>query len=205
MTGLKRALAEVAGRVAALAERIPARRVAMVIASAVTVVSLGVYAFVAFTPRGSFFQFVTNVEQRSLDALFRHRGPRPVDDRIAIIAIDDNTLLKVGAWPIPRNGYAKLVDRLHDGGAKVVAFDVNFPVPEKNSAKDAFDKLELSLGAKLSPEIRDQIRTIEKTSDNDVILANSIKNAGNVILGHSFLDPQGIKAMDAKAMEAYEA
>ncbi len=205
MNGLKKALAELAKGANALAERIPARRVALVIACVVTLVSLGVYAFVATGTRGTFFLFVQNVEQRSLDALFKNRGPRPVDDRIAIVAIDDNTLLKVGAWPIPRNGYAKLVDRLHEGGAKVVAFDVNFPVPEKNSAAAALGKLEIALGEKLSPEVREKIREIEKTSDNDVLLAKSIQNAGNVILGHSFLDPEGIKSMSPKAMEDYLA
>lgn len=205
MNQLKKKLAEVAGRVGELVGRIPARRVELGISGAVTLLALVVYAFVATGTRGTFFLFLQNVEQRSLDAMFKSRGPRPVDDHIVIVAIDDNTLLKVGAWPIPRNGYAKLVDRLHQGGARVVAFDVNFPVPEKNSAADALGKLEVALGPKLSPEILEKIRQIEKTSDNDVILAKSIQDAGNVILGHSFLDPEAIRHMDPKAMEAYEA
>ena len=205
MNQLKKKLAEVATSVGERVGRIPARRVELGIAGTVTVLALVVYAFVATGNRGTFFLFLQNVEQRSLDAMFKSRGPRPVDDRIVIVAIDDNTLLKVGAWPIPRNGYAHLIDRLHQGGARVVAFDVNFPVSEKNSAADALGKLEVALGPKLSPEILEKIREIEKTSDNDVILAESIKQAGNVILGHRFLDPAGIAKMDPKAMEAYEA
>src|SRR5438128_253 len=111
----KKKLAEVAGRVGELVGRIPARRVELGISGVVTLLALVVYAFVATGTRGTFFLFLQSVEQRSLDAMFKSRGPRPVDDHIVIVAIDDNTLLKVGAWPIPRNGYAHLIDKLHDG------------------------------------------------------------------------------------------
>src|SRR5690242_17292511 len=99
------------------------RRIEIVIAAVVTLAGLYVYGAVAGRiPGGALFTFVQNVELRSLDALFRSRGPRPPDPRIVIIGIDERTLRKVGAWPIPRSAYAQLVDKLHEDGAKSVAF-----------------------------------------------------------------------------------
>jgi adenylate cyclase len=131
------------------------------------------------------------------------RGKRPVDDRIAIVGIDEKTLQKVGAWPIPRNAYAKLIDQLSIGGARIVALDVTFPTPEKNSAVDALKKLEAELGAAAPATVVDKIRAIEATSDNDQIFAESMKKANNVVLGHVFLDRFRAKDIDPKAQEDY--
>jgi adenylate cyclase len=203
MNGLKKAWVKTLDGTSRVLGRIPAKRVEMLIAVIITLLAVAVYGFVASGTKGSFFLFVQNVEQRSLDAMFKNRGPRPVDARIVIVGLDDNTLRKVGAFPIPRDGYAKLVDKLHEGGAKVVAFDLSFPTPEKNSAVEALKRLERELGPAAASTVVGKIRAIEATSDNDAILAKSLKRAGNVILGHSFLDVDGIKNMDPKAMEDY--
>ncbi len=203
MNQWKQAAGAALQRLGELLGKLPAKRVEMGLAVLVTLLAIMAYAFVATGTRGTIFLFLQNVELRSLDALFKSRGPRPVDERIVIVDIDDNTLRKVGAWPIPRSGYAKLIDQLHAGGAKVVSFDVSFPTPEKNSAMETLKQLEVELSDKVSAPVIERIREIEKTSDNDVILAAAIKNAGNVILGHSFLDPEAIKTIEAKAMEDY--
>jgi len=49
----------------------------------------------------------------------------------------------------------------------------------------------------------DKIREIERTSDNDAILAESVKKAGDVVLGHIFLSGDLAKSMDEKAAEDY--
>ena len=84
--------------------KFPARQIDLALALLVTLTGLILFAFAGIggSTRAGFL-FLQNVEQRSLDAMFKSRGPRPVDDHIVIVAIDDNTLLKVGAWPIPRS------------------------------------------------------------------------------------------------------
>jgi adenylate cyclase len=49
----------------------------------------------------------------------------------------------------------------------------------------------------------EKIRALERTSDNDAILAESFKNSGNVILGHIFLDRARTEGTDAQAAEDY--
>ena len=183
---------------------LPRKWVEYSLIAVVTLLGLGIYAFTGIGGNTrAFFSFLNNVEQRTLDARFRMRGKRLSDDRIVIVGIDEKTLQKVGAWPIPRNAYGKLIDQLSAGGAKIVALDVTFPTPEKNSAVEALKRLEADLGTTAPATVVDKIRAIEATSDNDQIFADSMKRANNVVLGHLFLDAGRAKAMDAKAAEDY--
>ena len=202
------------GKIADWVGKLPAKRVDMGIAVLVTLAAVGVYVLETITvsqnvteykSKGvlALVSFVDNIEVRSLDARFNTRGVRPVDDRIVIVGLDEKTLQKTGSFPIPRNYYAKAVDQLSAGGARVIGFDFDFPTPEKNSAVEALKKLESEIGTSASPAVLDKIREIEKSSDNDAILAESIKRAGNVVLGHIFVDAERAKAMDAKAAEDY--
>jgi len=182
---------------------IPLRRVDAGIAVAVTSAALLVFAFVQYgVSSKAGFRFLQNIELRSLDSRFGIRGARPHDERIVIVGLDEKTLQKVGAFPIPRDAYAHLVDQLSKGGAKVIAFDENFPKPEKNSAVDALKKLEQQV-AGAPPSVMDKIRELEATSDNDKTFAAAIKRADNVILGHLFLDPSRNAAMTQQESEEY--
>jgi adenylate cyclase len=170
----------------------------------VTVAGLALYALTSLRPESSSpLAFIANLELRTLDARFQLRGARTPDARIVIVGIDENTLRRVGAFPIPRSAYATLVDRLHAAGAKVVAFDATFPSPEKNSALDALKTLERETADMRNPAVIARIRELERTSDNDLRFAESIKRAGNVILGHIFLDREKARDTDPKVAEDY--
>ncbi len=55
--------------------------------------------------------------------------PHQVDPRIYIVSIDDTSLTQIGRWPWPRSVHAELIDKLKEAGARVIAYDVNFPEP----------------------------------------------------------------------------
>lgn len=54
---------------------------------------------------------------------------------IRIVDIDNDSLSKIGQWPWPRAVIAKLIDRLRDAGAAVIAFDIDFAEPDRTSPK----------------------------------------------------------------------
>jgi CHASE2 domain-containing sensor protein len=54
---------------------------------------------------------------------------RVASDRIAIIAIDDQSIANIGRWPWPRDLHAKLIRALADSGAKVIGHTVFFLEP----------------------------------------------------------------------------
>ncbi len=73
------------------------------------------------------------IELKLLDERFALRGPMPVDPRIVILAVDDNSLSEIGRWPWPRDKIGRLVDRvLGEYHAKVIGFDVVFSEPQEN-------------------------------------------------------------------------
>src|SRR5262249_39774689 len=122
-------------RVASFLKRLSIKRTDLLISFLVTAIALILFTFTDISKsRHAGVGFLHNIELRSLDARFVLRGPRAHDENIVIVGLEENTLQKVGAFPIPRDAYAKMVDQLAKGGAKVIAFDANFPVPEKNSA-----------------------------------------------------------------------
>jgi adenylate cyclase len=183
----------------------PIKRIDFALAACATLVGLIVFAKVNVTTERNTagLSFIRNIETRSLDARFTLRGTRQHDEDIVIVGLDEKTLQEVGAFPIPRNAYAKMVDQLAKDGARIVAFDANFPVPEKNSAVDALKRLESEIGNQAPPAVVQKVREIEQRSDNDKIFADSIKRAGNVVLGHLFLDPERAKSVTALGAENY--
>lgn len=70
------------------------------------------------------------------DALVR-LDPRPASDEIIIVAIDDQSLREVGAWPWPRARHAELIRRLDAARPKAIAYDVLFLEPSADAAGDA--------------------------------------------------------------------
>ena len=91
--------------------RLPAKKIDLALAVIITLLGVMVYSFIYLGKSSrAGFAFINNIELRSLDTRFRLRGPRPHDDRIVIVDIDEKTLQKEGAWPIPRSAYAKAVD-----------------------------------------------------------------------------------------------
>ncbi len=71
------------------------------------------------------------LDNQIYDRLIRWRAP-PVDPRIQIVAIDDDSLKRLGAWPWRRDLHARLIERLTQAGAALIAYDVLFiePTPE---------------------------------------------------------------------------
>ncbi|MFX4228070.1 MAG: CHASE2 domain-containing serine/threonine-protein kinase [Porticoccaceae bacterium] len=61
---------------------------------------------------------------------------READDRIAVIAIDDESLANLGRWPWPRDLHAELIDILADAGAKVIGYTAFFFEPQRDPGLD---------------------------------------------------------------------
>jgi adenylate cyclase len=170
----------------------------------VTLIGLTLFVFSGLSADNrAGFVFLQNIEQSSLDLRFELRGKRPPDSRIVIVGIDENTLQKIGSYPLPRSNFALLVNRLNADGARIIAFDATFPTPESNSAVQALQELQNNVGASMSANVLKQVKELEISSDQDAAFAASLKSGGNVILGHIFLDPDRAKAANAKSAEEY--
>src|ERR1039457_77244 len=68
------------------------------------------------------------------DWLMRARGPLPVPDDIAIVAIDEASMARFGRFPWSRQVIARTIDALAAARPKVIALDTLFPHPTPRAA-----------------------------------------------------------------------
>ena len=50
----------------------------------------------------------------------------PASGEVVIVEMDARSLARIDRWPWPRRNHAALIDRLHEAGARSIAFDVDF-------------------------------------------------------------------------------
>lgn len=100
--------------------------------------SLLIFAAYRFEPA-----FLTALDLRAADAMFKARGDSPPPSEVVIVAIDERSVNEGGRWPWPRKKTASLIRSLK--GAKVLALDMVFSEEEgpeadaelSNAIKDA--------------------------------------------------------------------
>jgi adenylate cyclase len=117
------------------------------------------------------------------DARLRSTMPKTIDNRIAIIDIDEKSLAELGRWPWGRNKMATLVDELFDRQQiAILGFDVVFAEPDDSSGLKRLRQL-------ANNELRDQTGFTEKLSqiqgslDYDAVFAKAIEKRP-VVLGY---------------------
>ncbi len=76
------------------------------------------------------------------DAWLMRTAPVGVDDRVAILDIDEASLKSLGRWPWSRDTMTTLVEQLFDHyGVAAVGFDVVFAEPDTSSGLDTLKQL----------------------------------------------------------------
>ncbi len=75
--------------------------------------------------------FLQSLELKAYDAAMAMATRLP-SDRIAILAIDDQSIQNLGRWPWPRDIHAKLLDLLAKGHPKAIGHTVFFVEPQRD-------------------------------------------------------------------------
>ena len=132
-------------------------------------------------------------ERRFYDFASSHSGRAP-SDRIAIIAIDDQSIANIGRWPWPREVHAQLIDQLKAAGARTVAHTALFFEPQTARGLDSLRELRTQIEGGTLPDLgplsrESLVRTLieaEEKLDADGRLVASMARAGNVIVPSVF-------------------
>ena len=117
-------------------------------------------------------------------------------DRIAIIAIDDQSIANIGRWPWSRDIHAKLIDLLAAAKAKTIVETIFFIEPQVDRGLSYIRKMKSLLPATAEGSngpLAAVIAEAELALDTDAVLAASMRNAGNVLVPSVFVlgEPQG--------------
>src|SRR5258706_2360812 len=84
--------------------------------------------------------FIPGIERWAYDLGVKMTSKNP-SDKIAVIAIDDQSIANIGRWPWPREVQAKLIDQLAAAKAKVIGNTVVFFEPQKDPGLAYVDKM----------------------------------------------------------------
>jgi len=130
---------------------------------------------------------------------------RTPSDKIAVIAIDEQSIANLGRWPWPRAIHAKMLDVLAAGHAKVIGYTAFFFEPQVDAGLDYIYKIAELLGNSKLKDTTDPAQQAElaqlsallqeaaQNLDNDQKLSESIAKANDVLLAMFFElgEPQG--------------
>ncbi len=102
------------------------RRAVLLLSVGVIATGMSIAAYAGHLLRGP--------ELQVIDAHFSVRGTQKPPRDVAVVGIDSTTLAQLPVqWPFPRAYDAKVIDRLHADGAKVIAYDIQFSQPTDNT------------------------------------------------------------------------
>src|SRR5579863_5293621 len=186
-------------------------RVSFVLSLSITLFSLLLYVLTFVGERATpIFEFVERLELATLDMRFQYR-PKVFshpDPRIVVIDIDQKAQEVLGRWPFSRAYFAKMLDVLHDDGAKVVAFDITFSKPDQTAApvRALAARLEerQQAGELVDPKLAEEVKQLASEYDGDSQFAKSIRRFGPVVLGNYFLfSPADLEGVSEASLQAY--
>ena len=129
---------------------------------------------------------ISTLERRFYDFASTASGRQP-SDRIAIIAIDDQSIANIGRWPWPRDVHAELIDKLSAAKAKVIVNTVFFFEPQTDRGLVFIRKIKEALAAggesnAMTEQLNKVVGEAEAALDTDGKLAASMTKAGNVLV-----------------------
>ncbi|HSH98726.1 MAG: CHASE2 domain-containing serine/threonine-protein kinase [Methylophilaceae bacterium] len=140
-----------------------------------------------------------SLERKAYD-LGVEASSRSPGDKIAIIAIDDQSIANIGRWPWSREVHAKMIDLLAGAHAKVIGNTVFFIEPQIDPGLSYINKLaevvanapEIS-ALPQSAELNSILKDAQANLNTDATLAASIKAADSVVIAMPFVvgEPRG--------------
>ncbi|MDH5392155.1 MAG: serine/threonine-protein kinase [Gammaproteobacteria bacterium] len=162
------------------------------------------FTFIMFS--GS--EFITEIERSAYDFGVRASNKKP-SNKIAIIAIDDNSIANLGRWPWPRDKHAKLLNFLSKTDTAVIGQTIFFTEPQQDPGLDIVNELISFYDNSQLPSIPQNLKNknsqqassivndlailknnllqAEQELNTDRILAAAIKKNAKVVLSMPFI------------------
>lgn len=136
-----------------------------------------------------FYRALDALNTETVDFKMRLRGFKRPSGEVAIIAIDERSLLENGQWPWPRTQVANIIEELFRYGVKAVGIDVMYPEKSRNETSNLLGEVGKLLD--LSESERKKLQKYKKRklheADHDRILGEAIqKHENQVVAGAVF-------------------
>ncbi|WP_302053810.1 CHASE2 domain-containing protein [Sphingomonas tagetis] len=113
---------------------------------------------------------LTRIGQLVFDAYARAQPRAYQDVPVRIVDIDEGSIQRYGQWPWPRTDIARLMQKLGEAGAAVIALDIVFSEPDRTSPPRIADRLK---STSASPAL---LAALQGFPDNDAELAATMRD-----------------------------
>ena len=142
-----------------------------------------------------------SLERKAYDLGVRATSQVPID-RIAVVAIDDQSIANIGRWPWSRDVHVKMTELLTGAKAKVIGYNVFFFEPQVDPGLEYINRLTQTFSSSsfrnsADPSASQFNRILQEAAEalnTDAKLVGSFKRANNVLLPLVFqalIEPQG--------------
>lgn len=136
--------------------------------------------------------FIETIELKSYDLRMKFFPQNNPGEEIAIVAIDDESIARLGRWPWPRTRIAEVIKKISDAGARVIGLNILFSEPEEASGLTAIDTLEKKFSefgfanVQGGQDFLAEVEQLKADLNRDEKLALSLEASHNVILPIAF-------------------
>ncbi len=146
-----------------------------------------------FGPMGKLGEAFQKIENLLFDVKLRLRPNIVGNEKVIVVAIDENSLEKLGRWQSwGRDFYAQTIAKLDENGASVIGFDVVFDSPDENKGFKFLSQLTEqypSFHEKTNPDFANALEMAARFSNSDWMLIEATKGfnsdrAKGVVFGY---------------------
>ena len=132
-------------------------------------------------------------DRKVYDLGLRFSSSQEPQEDIVIVAIDDKSLLALGAWPWSREILAKTTKQLTRGGPRIIGYNLPLDGAQVAAGIGSLGDLRkvLKQENKLSQRVNRALRITELNLHVDNRLAASFKAAGRVVLAMPYIEGTG--------------
>ncbi len=140
---------------------------------------------------GAHSDLIQSLERKAYDlgVLASSRTP---SDKIAVIAIDDQSIANLGRWPWPREIHARMIDILAAGHAKVIGHTAFFFEPQVDAGLGYINRIAELLGKS----------SLLEPTQADNLNPESAVGTGGTLSAASAVSAVGLSPLDALLLEA---
>lgn len=135
--------------------------------------------------------FMDIIELKTIDLRFHIRGPEAPNPDVVLVVVDEKSLAQEGKWAWARSKIGRLVRKLSNAGARVIAFDIGFLEPDQTD-RDVIGMIQRikTHVQRLGPEfevLSPFLTELAAKADNDLLLADALETSkADVTLGYFF-------------------
>ena len=149
--------------------------------------------------------FVQSLERDAYDFGVSSSSRTP-SNKIAVIAIDDESIANIGRWPWPRDVQATMNEILTKGGAKVIGQTVFFVEPQLDPGLQFISELKAAFEGSSIATVPQEVQQLEQTIESARELVRNKRDAnGRAAIDQiaEFLQNSPLKLQVAEDLQAY--